>query len=533
MNRRSFIQLTAGLSALGGLAASCSPDHIIKGKIVGASATAGHMIRDQRPPAPSSSSKKEIVIIGGGVSGLSAARHLYNNNLKDFALLELESATGGNAASGANDLSHYPWGAHYIPIPNNDLREYHQFLEECEVIKGRTAEGLPVYNELHLCFDPQERLYINGRWQDGLVPHFGVSSEEQKQIDRFLQKMDEFRKMKDSEGRDAFAIPVDRSSTDAQFISLDQLTMKDWLMKENFTSEHLHQYVNYCCRDDFGTPHHLISAWAGIHYFAARKGHGSNASHSDVLTWPEGNDFLVAHLRKSFEEKIQSNTMAINIRPTNEGVDIDVMNTKTHTVERIQAKHCIVAIPQFITSRILQDADRSSLVRSNLHYAPWMVANLKVNQLEERSGAPLSWDNVLHNSESLGYVEATHELLQQQSLKKNLTYYLPLTKLSPVEERKLAQKKTFEQWVELILNDLKKIHPNIRQATEEINVMIWGHAMAQPLPGLIHGEARKALASSIADKIHFAHSDLAGISIFEEAFYQGIGAATKIINIQS
>ncbi len=530
MNRRSFIQLTAGLSALGKLSLSCTPDHVIKGRIVGASAAAGHLLRDQQPPDPTISQKKDIVIIGGGVSGLSAARHLYRNNIKDFTLLELEPETGGNAASGSNELSRYPWGAHYIPIPNNDLPEYHSFLEECGVITGRTADGLPVYNELHLCFDPQERLYINGRWQDGLVPHYGVSSEEQKQIERFLQKMDEFRKMKDQQGRDVFAIPVDRSSSEEQFTALDRLTMKDWLLQQHFTSNHLHEYVNYCCRDDFGTPHHLISAWAGIHYFAGRKGNGSNASHIDVLTWPEGNGFLVSHLRKLIKDRIRTDIMAINIHPTTEGVDIDTMNTKTQLVERIHARQCIVAIPQFITSRILNEPERASVVKSNLHYAPWMVANLKVTKLEERSGAPLSWDNVLHNSQSLGYVEATHELLQQQSLQKNLTFYLPLTDLSPAEERKLAHQRTFDQWKDLILDDLKKIHPNIRQATEEINIMLWGHAMAQPLPGLIHGEARKSLSKSIDNKIHFAHTDLAGISIFEEAFYQGIGAAKKIIN---
>jgi hypothetical protein len=159
-----------------------------------------------------------------------------------------------------------------------------------------------------------------------------------------------------------------------------------------------------------------------------------------------------------------------------------------------------------------------------------MVANLKVNVLEERSGAPLSWDNVLHDSPSLGYVEATHELLQQTTLRKNITYYLPLTDSSPAKERKKAQEKTIEAWTEQIVSDLQKIHPNIREATEELNVMIWGHAMAQPLPGIIHGDLRKNLSASIGNKIHFAHTDLAGISIFEEAFYQGIGAANKIIH---
>jgi|SRR6218665_2540031 len=529
MNRRLFIQLTAGLSGIAGLGLSCKPGRRINGRIVGASSSAGHLLRDRKAAEPSSFSKKDLVIIGGGISGLSAARHLHANNFSDFVLLELENETGGNAASGNNELSQYPWGAHYIPTPNNDLAEYLQFLEECGVIVAKTSKGLPVYNDLYLCFDPQERLYINGRWQDGLIPHFGVSSAEVKQIDSFMKKMEEYRNMKDAAGLYAFAIPVDASSKEEQFLELDKMTMKEWLDKQGYTSRYLHQYVNYCSRDDFGTPHHQVSAWAGIHYFAGRKGKGKNAAHGDVLTWPEGNGFLAGHLKKDLKSQIRTNAMAIKVQLTKDGVSIDVMDTKTHNIERIQARHCIMAIPQFVAARLLQDNQRLETVHASLSYAPWMVANLKVGILEERSGAPLSWDNVLHDSPSLGYVEATHELLEQLPLKKNITYYLPLTDGTPSQERKRAQEKTIEAWTEEIMNDLEKIHPNIRDATEEVNVMIWGHAMAQPLTGTIHGDTRKKLSDSIDNKIHFAHTDLAGISIFEEAFYQGIGAAKKIL----
>lgn len=529
MNRRSFIELTAGLTALSSWVLSCKPGRKIKGQIIGASASAGHLVRDKQFSAPANITQKDIVVIGGGISGLSAARHLQQNGMNNWILLELEDHAGGNAAYGQNNLSLYPWGAHYIPVPNNDLKEYLQFLEESGVITGKNEAGLPVYNELYLCFDPQERLYINGRWQDGLVPHYGVPSLQLKQVEQFLQKMDEYRHLKDSQGKDAFAIPVDASSQEERFRELDTITMKEWLLTQGFDSEYLHQYVNYCCRDDFGTPHDLVSAWAGIHYFASRKGQGANAHHSDVLTWPEGNGFLVEHLQKDLLPQIRTGSLAVKVQETSSGVEIDFLDMKTHSLERIQARHCIMAIPQFVAARLLQNAARTAQVKQTLQYVPWMVANLKVRALEERSGAPLSWDNVLHNSSSLGYVEATHELLQQHSDFKNLTYYLPLTEKTPVEERRSAQTKTYEEWVALIMQDLQKVHPNIDQATEELNIMIWGHAMAQPLPGIIHGNIRKDLSASINNKIHFAHTDLAGISIFEEAFYQGIRAARKII----
>jgi hypothetical protein len=120
-------------------------------------------------------------------------------------------------------------------------------------------------------------------------------------------------------------------------------------------------------------------------------------------------------------------------------------------------------------------------------------------------------------------------LLTSGQTRRNLTYYLPLTGETPSAERKRSQEKTYEQWVKEILADLKVIHPNIEEATEEINIRLWGHAMAQPLPRLIHGPVRKMLGESVRNRIHFAHTDLAGISIFEEAFYQGLQAAKKVI----
>jgi hypothetical protein len=58
-----------------------------------------------------------------------------------------------------------------------------------------------------------------------------------------------------------------------------------------------------------------------------------------------------------------------------------------------------------------------------------------------------------------------------------------------------------------------------------IDIMRWGHAMIRPTPGFIWGEHRVPLTRPVGN-IHFAHSDLSGFSIFEEAQYRGVVAAT-------
>jgi hypothetical protein len=526
MKRRHFLQTITLLSGTAYTLSACKPQRKIGGKIVGASANIGHLLRDKTFGEPAVTEQKEVVIIGGGISGLSAARHLHRSGVTDVVILDLEEKMGGNAASGSNAVSAYPWGAHYVPTPNNNLTEYIQFLQDCGVVTFIDETGLPTYNELYLCFDPQERLYINGRWQEGLVPQHGVPEGEAKQIKQFMGQMNAFRYAKGSDGREAFAIPVDASSKDETYVQLDRLTMKEWLQQNGYTSPCLHWYVNYCTRDDFGTTYDVCSAWAGVHYFAGRKGRGTNAEYHDVLTWPQGNGFLVQQL---LQPCLRPQSLVVKVVQTEEGVTVNYYDVLQQQLQCIRARHCLLAVPQFVAARLLNDAARMQTVQQHLHYAPWMVANFTVQNLPERSGAPLSWDNVLYGSASLGYVAATHELTQQLVPRQNLTYYYPLTEGHPTEERQRAQQRTHEEWVGLMVNDLEKVHPGIGQKIDEVDIMVWGHAMAQPRPGLMHGEVRKSLATSIGNRIHFAHTDLAGISIFEEAFYQGLAAAKNII----
>lgn len=533
MNRKSFIKISAALAAGNSLFGSCHTKKSIHGKIIGNHAARGHLLRDRQWGSATEIIKKDIVIIGAGISGLSAGRYLHQNGYNDFVVLDLGEKAGGNAIAGSNELSAYPWGAHYIPIPNPSQKEYLDFLEHCGVIKETDTNGLPVYNEEYLCFDPEERLYINGRWQEGLIPSFGLPESDVKQITAFLQQMNDFRYKTANDGKEYFAIPVDWSAANEELRQLDQTTMEEWMRENGYTSEYLHRYINYCCRDDFGTPHHLISAWAGIHYFASRKGKGANASHDDVLTWPEGNAFLAAELMKGIADKILTQALVTRVIVQDDAVLVEYAK-EDNQLRAITAKHCVLAIPQFVAARILKDPGRNELVKANLEYSPWMVANFRVNKLVERSGAPMSWDNVIHDSESLGYVEATHQLLKQFDTYRNLTYYLPLTRKKPFEERTESMKRNHEDWVKIVIDDLKKVHPNIEEAIQEMNILLWGHAMVQPRPGYISGSVRKQLAASIKNRLHFAHTDLSGISIFEEGFYQGITAAKKIIsNISS
>ncbi len=175
ITRRNFIGMATGWlgsTLLWPTVQACRETPSIPGSIVGQASAQGHRLRTMDFGVPKETLRTDIAIIGGGVSGLSAARYLHKHGV-DFRLLELQNETGGNAAGGQNKVSAYPWGAHYLPLPNTNDAELISFLQECNVITGY-ENNLPVYNEYHLCFDPRERLYIHHYWQEGLVPREGV-----------------------------------------------------------------------------------------------------------------------------------------------------------------------------------------------------------------------------------------------------------------------------------------------------------------------------------------------------------------------
>lgn len=529
ISRRTFIKKSSQAAASSLIAptfVSCNPSKTLTGKIYTPNFTLGHTLREKRNSSPTEFEENEVVIVGGGVAGLSAARWLSKNHV-DFKLLELESSVGGNARGENNAVSAYPLGAHYLPVPNINNQHLIKFLEEAGLITGYLNE-LPVYAEEHLCSDPKERLFINHHWQEGLIPHEGVPKTDRDQIQRFLEYMHHFRSAKGADGRLAFELPVDQSSRDPEFLKLDTMTMADYLNQSGFTSPYLLWYVNYCCLDDYGSTLHGTSAWAGIHYFASRKGTAANAESDDVLTWPEGNYWLVKALAKASLEKIQSQTLVTSVRLDKNYVLLDWFNAATNTIVQTKAKAVIMATPQFVNQHIIR-AERKFDIKV-FQYAPWMVANLTISgTLDERRGEPLCWDNVIYGGDSLGYVHAGHQQLALPKEKTVLTFYQPLALSDATSQRKQMQQTSWATWSQAVFTDLQRAHPTLQEHTENIDIFLWGHGMIKPQPGFIWGTHRKMAAEPINNKIFFAHSDLGGVSVFEEAFAQGIQVAQAVI----
>ncbi len=525
MLRRTFLgtgAVAAGLSFIPLLGSRKRKP--FSGSIVGANSPLGHAMRDGKFPAPAETKEAGVVIVGGGVSGLASARRLHRHGFNDFILLELDAQTGGNATHGENKVSAYPWGAHYVPITSSETTAVTELFEELGVITGRNAAGLPIYREEYLCADPMERLFIHGRWQEGFIPQLGVSNSDREAISGFLAEMEKLKSARGADGRRAFAIPLDASSIDHEFRRLDTITMADYLREKGWLhSDALRWYVNYCCRDDYGAGIDRISAWAGIHYFASRNGIAANAPGYAVVTWPEGNGWLVKQMRAPLVSHIQTSSAVWNVESNSSGVIVDYYDAHRRESVRLQAKGVIWAAPYFVAQRAIRNLHEKTPHGPSATYSPWMVANLTLDAIPKDRG-DLAWDNVCYSSKSLGYVVATHQKLDPVPQRTVLTYYQPLDDGEPSIARRQALERKYGDWCEAILADLSVPHPDIRKLVSNIDVWLWGHAMIRPVPGFIWGAARAQMQQQLGN-IVFAHSDLSGISIFEEAYTRGVNAA--------
>lgn len=522
----------AGLASLPGCSSPAKPA-LPPGALLGTAIDPGHLLRENSLPAATETQHVPVLIVGAGIGGLSAGWKLAKSGFNDFLMVELEAEAGGNSRAGQNEVSAYPLAAHYLPLPTREATAVRELLAELGVLQGDPRAARPRFDERYLCATPQERLYRNGWWQDGVLPQLGVSSAEHEQYRRFSALMDAFKQRRDV-GRRAFALPMAFSSQSPDLLTLDKLTMRDWLLAQGLDSPHLHWYVDYACRDDYGTSSAEVSAWAGIHYFACRNGEAQDAASETVLTTPGGNGWLAEGMAKSIKtragDRLLSGALAFRVAEVDGKMSVDLWLPAEKRTLRLVAGQLIWAAPLFLVPHVFAGHESLKSAARTYSHAPWLVANLTLaRHPEERAGMAPAWDNVLYDSPGLGYVVSTHQQMRMRPGATVFTYYRALSGMMPQQGRTALQDTSREDWAEQILAELERPHPDIRQVTTRLDIFRNGHAMARPLPGLIGGEARRLFAAD-GTHLRFAHADVSGFSLFEEAQYRGVLAAERTLH---
>ncbi|RZI97464.1 MAG: hypothetical protein EOP78_00910 [Variovorax sp.] len=537
MNRRQFVGMV-GVAALAG----CDTPPAIEGGFTGIDLARGHAMRDRslRGAAPDTVRRTRVVIAGGGVAGLAAARALRLSGIDDFVMLELEDSAGGNSRGGRVGGIPCPLGAHYLPVPGDEASEVQDLLEELGL--RRRVAGRWEYDERHLCHSPQERLFFQGAWQDGLLPLQGATAATIAQYRLFSQRVEALQH------EAHFQIPMAKTAAAPALLALDAINFRAWLDREGLDDPQLRWYLDYCCRDDYGAGLVQVSAWAGLHYFASRHGFHApgddNAERDSVLTWPEGNGWLTRRLAEPLGERLKRAHVVTRIAEQRGGVEVDAFDAATQTTVRWQAERCIVALPVFIAARVVENPPEVLRnAAAHLRYAPWLVANVHIRAplADAGHGAAPSWDNVIYGTRGLGYVDARHQALDPTPAATVLSWYRPLgpSGYDTGDGRRQLLDRPWTGWRDELLAELSVPHPDLPTLAMRIDITRYGHAMAIPTPGLLSqiglqrpSSGRRQLsnqeqASVVAGRLAFAHADWSGYSIFEEAFTRGHVAGSE------
>jgi hypothetical protein len=543
MRRRSFL-LGAATAAVAG-AAGYARSRIVEtpADVSYPGMQAGHALRDGAAlPAPTASYRHQVVILGAGVAGLSCAWKLAREGFTDFVVVQ-GPEFAGNAAGGQRDELHYPLGAHYLPLPSMASTHVREILADFGIIERGAGDIRPYYDESILVHSPQERLLRNGHWEDSLLPMTGLPDADVAQHHRFLALIDRLHTQVGNDGRKVFCIPLVLSSEDPAWRALDTITFKQWLDREGYTSPALHWYLNYCCRDDYGANYDVVSAWAGLHYFASRDGHAANAGEGAVLTWPGGLSVLADRMRQSIDEKLGHTRWlmpgtAVRVADTPAGpLTTCLTGDAEPRAYTLQSQRTVCAMPLFVAQRILPDIRAygyDPAVHASSH-APWLVSNFVLDGYPiEAPGEPLSWDNVVYQGRALGYVVSTHQLLRvTRSPRSAFTAYHALSGQSPSAARQwLATASPQDLRDEAAADLLAAYGREFWRHARRLDITVRGHAMASPLCGYLSNAGLAALRD-VDGPILFAHADLSGYSVFEEASWWGVVAAGRILGQQA
>jgi hypothetical protein len=516
LSRRRFVLASAGgaavalgIPALLRLTRKGAPP--IAGGFVDDDSAAGHALRDGvLPPARSRETRRvAVAIVGGGIGGLSAGWRLDALGVRDWCLLELATAPGGNARSGANDTGRFPWGAHYLPLPGPEAVHVRALLRELGVLG---ADGR--YDERMLCHAPQERLWQHGRFHEGVEPLDALPAADRAQFTRLAALVDQHRES------GAFTIPsavglarlgsgAVSARAAAAVRALDTVTARDWLLAQGLTAPALHWWVEYGLRDDYGCALAQGSAWAAMHYAAARP-----SGDDGPLTWPEGNDWIASRLAARAGDRLVTKAPALRLERNGTG-------WRVHTPRlEVTCDAVIWAAPLFVLPRVLAGA----MLPVAHDYAPWVVATMLLRRPPQERGFPAAWDSVIYGSPSLGYVDAGHQLLGARPDRRSWSWYHAVVGQDGRAGRQWLRTQRWEDWRDRILADLARAHPDIADCVERIDVKVWGHAMARPVPGVL-ARAAALRGWHPAPGVYLGHADASGFSLLEEAQWHGVQAA--------
>jgi hypothetical protein len=300
--------------------------------------------------------------------------------------------------------------------------------------------------------------------------------------------------------------------------------------------EHLAVFANH--RPVVQHVHTFPSAFA----FSSRGGHARNAEDGAVLTWPDGLHSMVTKLSASITSRVgKEHTwslpgFAARVDEKTSGIEvlcvrIDKQNVPSTFV--LKARRVVCAMPLFVALHVIPNLAASGFEASRdlPPRAPWLVSNFLMDGMpREAQGVPLAWDNVVYRGEGLGYVVSTHQLIRLSPPQRSVfSAYQALDLKTPDDTRRwLAAAHPDDLRTQAAIDLVPAYGRDLWRHAAALEITVRGHAMATPDVGFLSRPGLLALRD-LDGPILFAHADLSGMSLFEEASYWGVLAANRVL----
>ena len=271
--------------------------------------------------------------------------------------------------------------------------------------------------------------------------------------------------------------------------------LADWLRDEGLDSPWLRWSIDYACRDDYGARADVTSAWAGL------------------LAMPPSDMRSVR--RPGRKALVGSRLDCWNASAILSGPDGRAVDRTGHLSVGHDAGHRLVADAViFAAQGFLLQHHRARTGHARFRVFAVGDGNLWLDRWPNERGLPPAWDNVLFDSPSLSYVVAA-SIAQDIHPANGMDVLLGARPGLTASESDLALAQDWRTLRDRVLDDLSRAHPDIRDCATRVDICRMGRddSSHAGIPDI----SRTAVLVAARDRLFFAHSDLSGVSIFEEA----------------
>ncbi|MBF0607906.1 MAG: FAD-dependent oxidoreductase [Candidatus Magnetobacterium sp. LHC-1] len=441
-----------------------------------------HRIGKDKFETPDASIKKDVVIIGGGLSGLTMAYYLRDD---DFMLLEKDSDPGGNAKKGKYGDTVYATGSAYLV----DVERYY----------GKLYSELGL--ELKPIPNPVDTAKHEGRWVD---LEDGPMKNHVKRLKKHMKKL--------LDGEDFPSIPIEDAKPNT--LRLDKVSFYDYLKGLHYPEDYM-AYIDAYCYSALGGSIREISAYAGVNFYSEIAG--------NIYAFPGGNAYVVDRLiEKIGTERIKTKTTVYSVKQKGSKVLTSFMEDGlSHTVE---SKAVVMCVPYFFAPKIVDGiTGKQKKDMESLRYGAYLVANLCFDRRVFSGG----YDNCMpDNSAFTDFIDAAYvaNTKKEQSV---ITVYAPYK--NPSNGRKALREGDRNSIAKDIRAGIAKAFDFPPESLKEIRLTRYGHQLLTSEVGIVH--KLRGIKKSVGSNIVFAHSDGQAMAAVESAVTEARRAMDKVKRI--